>query len=173
MLTGAVSAYASTVRYTDGLLLLPIVVMVIWRFFKAETPAEQQPAARKKIVGEFVLMTVAAICAVTPSSIHHWRAFGAPWATGYSLCGESTGFGWKFFKDNWWLMLTRMDTGGLILLFPLGLVGLAYLATHDAKRGLFLAVGLSPACCSTAPTTGLRKARGPGMCAFLSACSPH
>ncbi len=109
-LTGAVSAYASTVRYTDGLLLLPIAAMVLWRFFKVEAPAEQQPVARRKVVWEFVVMTFAAIIAVTPLLIHHWKAFGAPWVTGYALCGESTGFGWKFFKDNWWLMLTRMDT---------------------------------------------------------------
>jgi hypothetical protein len=172
LLTGALSAYASTVRYTDGLLLLPIAGMVFWRFFKAETPADQQPATRRKVVWDVVVMTMAAIIAVTPLLIHHWRAFGAPWVTGYSLCGESTSFGWKFFAENWWLMLTRMDTGGLILLFPLGLVGLAYLATHDAQRGLFLGLWAVPGLLLYSAYYWAPQGEGPGYVRFFVSVFP-
>jgi len=99
------------------------------------------------------------------------EGLGAAWVTGYSLCGESTGFGWKFFKENWWLMLTRMDTGGLILLFPLGLVGLAYLAIHDAKRGLLLGLWAVPGLYCTALLLG--AARGwTGIRAFFRRVFP-
>jgi hypothetical protein len=172
LLAGALSAYASTVRYTDGLLLLPIVGMVCWRFFAKETPADQRPVARRKVVGDVITMTVAAIVVVTPLLIHHWRAFGAPWVTGYSLCGESTGFGWKFFKENWWLMLTRMDTGGLILLFPLGLVGLAYLATHDAKRGLLLGLWAVPGLLLYSAYYWAPQGEGPGYVRFFVSVFP-
>ena len=171
-LAGAVSAYASTVRYTDGLLILPIVAMVLWRYFKTETPADQRPLALKEVLSEFVVMTMAAIMAVMPLLIHHWKAFGAPWVTGYSLCGESTGFGWKFFKENWWLMLTRMDTGGLILLFPLGLVGLAYLATHDAKRGLLLGLWAVPGLFLYSAYYWAPQGDGPGYVRFFVSVFP-
>ena len=166
-LAGALSAYASTVRYTDGLLVLPIIAMVAWRYFKVESPADLQPVAR-----EFILMIVSALIAVTPLLIHHWRAFGAPWVTGYSLCGESTGFGWKFFKENWWLMLTRMDTGGLILLFPLGLVGLAYLAIHDAKRGLLLGLWAVPGLLLYSAYYWAPQGDGPGYVRFFVSVFP-
>jgi hypothetical protein len=172
LLTGALSAYASTVRYTDGLLLLPIAGMVLWRFFKAETSTDQRPAARRKVAWDFFAMTLAAVIAVTPLLIHHWRAFGAPWVTGYSLCGESTGFGWKFFADNWWLMLTRMDTGGLILLFPLGLVGLVYLATHDMKRGLFLGLWAVPGLLLYSAYYWAPQGDGPGYVRFFVSVFP-
>ena len=164
-LAGALSAYASTVRYTDGLLVLPIIAMVAWRYFKVESPADLQPVARE-------LMIVSALIAVTPLLIHHWRAFGAPWVTGYSLCGESTGFGWKFFKENWWLMLTRMDTGGLILLFPLGLVGLAYLAIHDAKRGLLLGLWAVPGLLLYSAYYWAPQGDGPGYVRFFVSVFP-
>ncbi len=172
LLTGALSAYASTVRYTDGLLLLPIAGMVLWRFFKGEVPVDQRPAARRKVAWDVFAMTLAAVIAVTPLLIHHWRAFGAPWVTGYSLCGESTGFGWKFFADNWWLMLTRMDTGGLILLFPLGLVGLAYLATHDAQRGLFLGLWAVPGLLLYSAYYWAPQGDGPGYVRFFVSVFP-
>jgi hypothetical protein len=171
-LAGAVSAYASTIRYTDGLLVLPIVAMVLWRWFKTEAPIDQQPVVRRKVVWESFVMTLAAIIAVTPLLIHHWKAFGAPWVTGYSLCGESTGFGWKFFKENWFLMLTRMDTGGLILLFPLGLVGLAYLATHDARRGLFLGLWAVPALFLYSAYYWAPQGDGPGYVRFFVSVFP-
>jgi hypothetical protein len=171
-LTGAVSAYACTVRYTDGLLILPIAGMAMWRLFAGDAPEDQRRSARKKIVGEFGVMTVAAVLVVTPLLVHHWKAFGAPWRTGYSLCGESTGFGWRFFRENWWLMLTRMDTGGLILLFPLGLVGLAYLATHDSQRGLLLGLWAVPGLLLYSAYYWAPAGEGPGYVRFFVSVFP-
>jgi hypothetical protein len=171
-LAGAICAYASTVRYTDGLLILPIAAMILWRCLNTEVPADQPPATERTILWEVITMFIAAIIAVTPLLIHHWRAFGAPWMTGYALCGESTGFGWKFFSENWWLMLTRMDTGGLILLFPLGLVGLAYLATHDAKRCLFLGLWAVPGLLLYSAYYWAPQGDGPGYVRFFVSVFP-
>ena len=110
-LAGALTAYACTIRYTEALLFLPVVAMIFWR----------------RNFREVAVMAAAAALVIAPLAIHHWLAFGAPWRTGYALCGEATGFGWEWFKKNWWLMVTRLNSPGLTLIFPVGLVGLGYL----------------------------------------------
>jgi hypothetical protein len=119
-LAGAFTGYACTIRYTEALLLLPVAAMIAWRWREAKW-------------SEVVVMIAAAAAVVAPLAIHHWLAFGAPWRTGYALCGESTGFSWEWFKNNWWLMVTRLNSPGLMLIFPVGLVGIGYLAAHDQK----------------------------------------
>ena len=163
---GAVSAYASTVRYTDGLLIAPIVAMVVWRAFRVNG------TQRRRVGREFFIMTAAAVMTVTPLLIHHWVAFGAPWRTGYGLCGETTGFGWRFFTENWWLMLTRMGSGGLILLFPLGLMGLVYLVMHDVKRALLLGLWAVPGLLVYSAYYWAPPGEGPGYVRFFVSVFP-
>lgn len=132
-LTGACCAYAYSVRYTEGLLLLPVLGMIVWR-----------ATTRRIVWREVGVMALAALLTAAPLLYHHWRAFGAPWVTGYTLCRESTGFGWKWFAKNWWLMLQRMNEGGLPLVFPLGLTGLVYLAVRDRLRASLLGLWAVP-----------------------------
>lgn len=145
--TGAALAYAWTIRYSEALLFLPAVVMVAWRF--GTLPEGASPAERRRVTqqwrGEVLLMGAGALLVAAPLLAHHWTAFGAPWRNGYDLCGESTGFAWKWFQENWWLMLTRLNTPGLLLIFPLGLAGLTYWVVHDRQRGVFLALWAVPA----------------------------
>ena len=143
---GALAAFAYTVRYTEALLLLPVAAMVIWRY--AKLPEGATPTEHNQQIRHWrwdVLWLAAGMLAVaTPLWIHHWRAFGAPWRTGYGLCGESTGFAWKWFQENWWLMLTKLNTPGLLFVFPVGLAGLAYVAVHDPKRAVLLGLWIVP-----------------------------
>lgn len=145
--SGALGAAAWTFRYSEALLVLPAVVMVGWRY--AHLPEGARPtegwSARRQWRWEVGWMVAGAGLVAAPLLAHHWVAFGAPWRTGYGLCGESTGFGWEWFRQNWWLMLTRLNTPGLVLLFPLGLVGLAWLMVHDRPRGLLLGLWAVPA----------------------------
>jgi len=140
-LAGAVTAYASTVRYTEALLVLPVCAMVVWRSVeqRRKTAVDQRRTMCRQIVNEVLVMAAAALVTVTPLLIHHYVAYGAPWRTGYALCGEDTGFGWAWFKANWELMLTRLDTGALFLIFPVGLAGICSLIGQQPKRGSFLA----------------------------------
>jgi 4-amino-4-deoxy-L-arabinose transferase-like glycosyltransferase len=144
---GGLASYTYAVRYTEALLFLPLVAMVIWRY--CTLPEGASPTERQSFVRrwrrEVLLMAAGAFLLVLPLLIHQWIAFGRPWRTGYDLCGESTGFGWKWFQDNWWLMLNRMNSPGLLLIFPLGVIGLAYLLTHDPKRGVLLGLWAIPA----------------------------
>jgi len=144
--TGVLTAYTYTIRYSEALLALPVVAMVAWRYF--QLPEGATPTERNRQVArwrqEVLLMLGGAAVAVMPLLVFHWIAFGAPWQTGYGLCGETTGFGWKWFAENWWLMLTKLNTPGLWLVFPLGLAGLAYVAVHDARRATLLGLWILP-----------------------------
>ncbi|MCG3146765.1 MAG: hypothetical protein PCFJNLEI_00199 [Verrucomicrobiae bacterium] len=143
---GGFTAYTYTIRYSEALLVVPVVAMVLWRYFnRAEgaTPTARLLAGRRwrwEVGG----MALGAALLLAPLWAYHWSAFGAPWRNGYDLCGESTGFAWKWFQENWWLMLTRLNAPGLLLIFPLGLAGLAYLTAHDRKRALLLGLWLVP-----------------------------
>jgi hypothetical protein len=90
-------------------------------------------------------MAASALVALTPLLTYHCVAFGAPWRTGYALCGEATGFGWQWFKTNWTLTLARLNTEGLFLIFPIGAAGMLSLIGQSPKRGVFLTAWALPA----------------------------
>ncbi len=60
----------------------------------------------------------------------------------------------------------------MILLFPLGLVGLAYLATHDAKRGLFLGLWAVPGLLLYSAYYWAPQGEGPGYVRFFVSVFP-
>ncbi|MEI6085304.1 MAG: glycosyltransferase family 39 protein, partial [Verrucomicrobiota bacterium] len=145
-LAGGLAAYTYTVRYSEALLALPVLAMVVWRYVslpEGATPTERTAQVRQWRREVLAMLAGVVVCA-GPLWIHHWLAFGAPWKNGYDLCGESTGFGWKWFQENWWTMLTRLNSPGLLLIFPLGLIGLAYVAVHEPKRGTLLGLWVLP-----------------------------
>lgn len=158
-LTGLCCAYAYTVRYTEGLLLLPVAGMILVR-------------GRQTAWREVGVMILAALVTAAPLLYHHWRAFGAPWVTGYALCGESTGFGWQWFQKNWWLMLDRMNAGGLPLVFPLGLAGLAFLAWRDRARAWLLALWALPPMALYTAYYWAPTGTGPGYVRFFVSIFP-
>lgn len=108
---GMLAGAAISVRYTEGLLLLPVVVAMLNR----RGDMGWRPMRR-----DLVWWVAGLTLALTPLFWQHIIAYGAPWRTGYGLCGEATGFGWRWLRENCWLMLRRMNGTGLPLLFPLG-----------------------------------------------------
>lgn len=138
VLAGGLSAYAVSIRYTEGLLALPVLAMIGCRLLRSE------PAARSRVVREAVAMAAAALVGIAPLLAHQWIAFGSPFVSGYAFCGASSGFGWEWFKENWWTMLSRMESSGLVLVFPVGLVGLAALVPRNPRAALVLGAWLVP-----------------------------
>ncbi|MDD2707617.1 MAG: hypothetical protein PHV34_06365 [Verrucomicrobiae bacterium] len=145
-LAGCLSAYALTIRYSDALLVFPMGMAVLWRGVEIwrTTALERRAAALLEAGVEIGVMGLTALLAVLPLYIHHWVAYGSPWVNGYTLCQESTGFSWEWFEKNWRLMLGKMDSTGLFLIFPVGLLGLIYLFFHDLKKAVFLALWIMP-----------------------------
>ncbi len=145
-LGGALTAFTYTTRYSEALLALPACALMVWRgvdLWRGTPPGQRQRTALR-FAGQVALMAATAAVTVTPLLIHHWIAYGSPWVNGYTLCKEDTGFSWEWFGKNWRLTLTRMNEGGLFLVFPLGLAGMAYLLVHRLKRGLFVALWALP-----------------------------
>lgn len=146
LLSAFFTTAAVNIRYTEALLALPVIVLMgkgafdQWR----ASGHEGKPRFRKMLLIHLAIMGATAFLTIAPLLLHHWKAYGAPWITGYALCGESTGFSWKWFSKNWPLMLSRMDALGLYLIFPIGLAGLCWAAVHDRRRGFFLALWALP-----------------------------
>jgi len=161
VLSGALTGYAVSIRYTEALLVLPVVAAVISRV-----------RADRRALGDWGWMTAAGLVALTPLIAQHWIAYGSPFVTGYALCKEATGFGWKWLQDNWWLMLQRMDGGGLFLLFPLGIAGLVVLLVRDRARGIFLALWAVPSLLLYAAYYWAPQGEGPGYVRFFVSVFP-
>jgi hypothetical protein len=168
-LAGALTAYACTIRYTEALMFLPVAAMVAARCREA---ACLRSAFWRRNLREVLVLAGAAAVVITPLAIHHWMVFGAPWRTGYALCGESTGFGWEWFKKNWWLMVTRLNSPGLMLIFPVGLVGLGWLSAHDRKRAALLGMWALPAMLLYAAYYWAPQGDGPGYIRFFVSVFP-
>lgn len=134
-LAGFLLGYAVTIRYTEGLLLLPMGFVFLDRWFRRQKGAYWQG------------LVMAAGWAL-PVGILLWfnlLHFGTP--TGYDSTRESTGFGWQYFVANWDLMLRDMNDKALVLIFPLGLAGMGLMAASGKggwKLGAILALWVFP-----------------------------
>ncbi|MCC7519056.1 MAG: hypothetical protein IT578_07720 [Verrucomicrobiae bacterium] len=146
MLGAAATAWAVSARYTEALLALPAAAIVIFRFLRLWRARGDAPLMKALFpwVRDLALIFLAGAVAMAPLIWQHIVAFGGPLHTGYAMCGESTGFGMKWFLKNWALMLARLDYPGLYLLFPLGLAGMGWFLAHEPRRGLFLALWILP-----------------------------
>lgn len=88
---------------------------------------------------------LAAALPMAALALRNQLAFGAFWRTAYTISGEQTGFGLQYFAANWASYLDGLS-GGLGVLFGVGLAGLAVLTTssRERDRGLLLAALVVP-----------------------------
>jgi hypothetical protein len=145
VLGGVCLGYAATIRYSELLLVLPVLLAVAMHLCESQRPG--LPALRRSsavLLGWAVPVGVlACFC---------WSAFGAPWKTGYSYCAEDSGFGWKYLvtdpvlhrQGNWETLLVQMNWMGLFMLWPIGLFGLVILITARPRKGACIALWALP-----------------------------
>jgi hypothetical protein len=84
--SGLLLGCAAGVRYTDALLVLPGLV---WLWLDG--------ARRRQRLGIW-LSAWAVPCALV--AVYHWRSFGSPLRTAYSLTGEQGGFALSYLAEN-------------------------------------------------------------------------
>ena len=132
MLAGLLLGYALTIRYTEGLLLVPLLLCVLFNLRTRE---------RKSWFQSSLVLAGWALPGTLLVS-YNLVAFGT--LTGYDPTHESTGFAWSYFSDNWQTMLRQLNTHGLMFFFSLALVGLVLLYGSEARLALVLTTWIVP-----------------------------
>jgi len=105
------------------------VVVGAWR--KGEEGGERLGVA----VGQVAVMAVAAAAVVLPQLVRNQMVLGAFWRTGYLLSNEQTGFGLRYFAENWYLYIRTINSDGVGLMFGLGLAGMLGMVVTRKTRG--------------------------------------
>jgi hypothetical protein len=123
---------AVTFRYTEGLLVLPAALAVLfglsWRRLRSYLEMASMGAAWLAVVGAMVA--------------YNYACFGS--LTGYDPTNESTGFRIEYFYDNWATMLRALDGPGLFMLFPIAVAGMVGLLLWQWRMGLIMAAWIVP-----------------------------
>ncbi len=128
---GLLLGYAVIVRYTEGLLLLPIGLVILFRLRQD----------RKVIAQAAVLLG----CWLVPpifQMVFNLRALHG--LTGYGATGESTAFAWAYFAHNWGMTVRQLFTFGLVLALPVGVLGLIFLSARSWRLAAVLWAWLLP-----------------------------
>lgn len=134
LFAGLLLGYSVTIRYTEGTLLLTLLLAVILNW----------PAAKPRLryFFESGLLTAGWALPVLVLVIHNLFAFKS--LTGYDPTNESTGFTLEYFKDNWETMFRQLDSTSLFLFFPLAISGLIAMFWWSWRIGVVMASWILP-----------------------------
>jgi len=132
LLAGLFLGYAVTIRYTEALLLLPVLLVILFNH------QWKRPGSYGQVLA---LLIGWALPVGLLLGFNRW-AFGA-W-TGYGPTHESTGFSWENFQDNWDNMLRQLTTTGLFFLAPIGVLGLLMMFRWNWRIATVLLAWLAP-----------------------------
>ena len=141
MLGAFALGFAATIRYTEALLLLPVLFVVLCNLHFTW-----------KSIRDAAWVFLSWAIPVGALAITCWVCFGLPWKTGYSFCAEDTGFAWKYFWGNsgvnhlghWETLLIQMNWIGLFILWPLGAIGMVGLLGHHWRLAMAMILWVVP-----------------------------
>jgi hypothetical protein len=141
-IAGFLGGYAVSIRYTEGLLVLPLGYLVLLRWRESRASG----ASQKEVVLHSMAAAAAGIVALIPLLMFHAHAFGSIWRTGYSFTGQSHAFGLVFFLRNFPFALWTLCSipTGLFIFFPAGLAALVFRRWIPRKCAGFLALAAIP-----------------------------
>jgi len=148
---GLLLGYAACIRYTEAMLGLVVVWIALCRARQPSDRSQQAlPAAgfTRAWWSEVAAMLGAAVLAIAPLMIFQWKAFGSPFTTGYSFCGESAAFSAQWFAKHIGPLIVGLNTSGFghCGAFPLAAIGLivwaiAWMVGRPGARGSTHPVG--------------------------------
>ena len=131
VLSGLLLGYAEGIRYTNIIMLIPPVVYGL--LFLREK--------RLWILGAFtgaVAVPYLFLC------WFHWTSFGSPFATGYSLTNEQSGFALIYFWTNLRLYIPAVISDGTGLVTCLALIELVLLFGRNKRKAVFFLSWIIP-----------------------------
>ena len=145
LIGGMALGYACTIRYSEFLLLAPLLFVVL---AKVKLDLRRFREVIPPLLGWIIPLAIMAIAL--------WIAYGRPWRTGYDLCKEQTGFRWRYFwgnsdpaqgpleQGNWSRLLFHLNHLGLFMLLPLVMAGLIGLFWYAWRLATTLALWVLP-----------------------------
>ncbi len=131
-LAGFLLGCAVAIRYTEGLLVVPMLLIALFNF------------APRRLGSWMAILALLAGWALPVGLLlaHNRNAFSA-W-TGYDPTNESSGFAWVYFVDNWRTMLSQLHDTGLAFVFPLAAAGLVGMFALRWRLALVLTAWVVP-----------------------------
>lgn len=123
--------YACTIRYTEGLLVLPVLLAALLQIRR-----------RWKSLIRVALPLAAWALPVATQVVFNRVAMGA-W-TGYDSTGESTGFAFDHFDEKWRFAIRELYATGAYFLLPLAFLGLIAMVQWRWKTALVFWLWLIP-----------------------------
>lgn len=132
IVAGLLIGYAATIRYTEGLLALPIGLVLLFNL----RPRDRRSWIESGLLVLGWLIPVGILLTYNKAALGTW--------TGYDPTNESAGFRWEFAKDNWETMLRQLATTGLFWLFPLAIAGMIMMFWWNWKLAMIFASWIVP-----------------------------
>jgi hypothetical protein len=129
---GLLIGSAVTIRYTEGLLLLPVALVAVLNLRRGDRRSWAQAAA---LLGAWAVPVVL----LAAYNLHSMRTL-----TGYDPTNESTGFAWANFTVNWDTMLRELNTTGLFFTLPFAVLGGVAMWRTDWRIASLLATWAVP-----------------------------
>ena len=139
---GFALGYACTIRYTEFLLVLPVL-------FATVAYIGFDPRRIRRGIAPLIGWAIP----ITALAIVLWVSYGAPWKTGYSLCKEQTGFAAKYLlgydepsfrQGNWETLIFQLNHLGLFLILPLVIAGMFAMFSYSWKLAMVLVLWVVP-----------------------------
>ncbi len=147
---GLLLGYAATIRYTEGLLILPLLLVAIFASFSerrspnAEADATDEAAPPHRYGRRRQALVMMAWWALPIALLVTFNLFWFGDITGYDSTNESTGFRWEYFRDNWETTIRLLNNTGLFFVLPLGVVGLAVMLRWQWRLAMVLLAWIVP-----------------------------
>jgi hypothetical protein len=131
-LAGFLIGYACLIRYSEGLLILPIAVACASRL----RWSDWRSYLRCAVPGLAWAIPVVTLLIFNKHTMGNW--------TGYDSTNESEGFTWLKFTETWEQMIRTYYDMGAFFVLPFGLAGIAIVCGKSWRLGAMLLAWLLP-----------------------------
>jgi hypothetical protein len=122
---GLFLGWIPSTRYADAVVAIAVGIFLLLHI-------RRTPGIWKHYLAAFV----GAMIPILPLLIRNQLLFGAFWKTGYALTNEQTGFSFQNLLDHGLPYLQMLQSGGLGMMFALGLIGMMCMLFVAGRRSI-------------------------------------
>jgi hypothetical protein len=129
---GLLLGYVGTIRYSEGLLILPILAVIAIKFNWRD---------RRGWIESFYAL-LGWLIPIGILASYNYLAMGR--LTGYDGTNESLGFSLAYAADNWETMLRQLASFAMTFVFPFAVIGLITMLWRNWRMGLVMLAWIVP-----------------------------